>query len=66
MSSASTCELCGGNANAEHGRWGQLLGPISMGRTPESAVFVHRLCALWSSEVRVSCIMLSLSSRHLH
>lgn len=45
------CELCGKDGGADHGRWGQLLGPISMGRNPDHAVFVHRLCALWSSEV---------------
>ena len=45
-----TCVLCGQDRKACGGTLSSFLGPIEDG-LHAGGVYVHRLCALWSSEV---------------
>jgi hypothetical protein len=46
-----TCALCGGKEDALNHALGRMMGPLGNSSRWEGGYYVHRLCALWSSEV---------------
>lgn len=46
------CDLCGGNAGAHGGSLGPMLGPVGDIGGRGQGYYAHRLCTLWSDEVR--------------
>lgn len=58
---APVCAFCGQDRKAQNGTLGSFLGPLDDGNRNGVGVYVHRFCALWSSEVRLVVSRRSLS-----
>lgn len=52
---ARVCDLCGATPCSDAGELGPLLGPVGDIAGRGQGYYAHRLCAMWSNQVRRAC-----------